>query len=69
MDPAEEVVVTAGSSNACMACLAAIPDPGDEIPTPEPAYLFYRGWGEPLGVPTRGLAMDPALSPFGGSGF
>ena len=59
VDPEEEVIVTAGSSNALMTCLTALLEPGDEILTPEPAYLFYRDWGEPLGAPTRSLPLSP----------
>lgn len=60
VDPEQEVIVTAGSSNAIMTSLTAVLEPGDEIIAPEPLYLFYRDWGEPLGARTVGVPLDPA---------
>ena len=59
VDPQNEVIVTAGSSNAIMTSLTAVLEPGDEIIAPEPLYLFYRDWGEPLGARTVGVPLDP----------
>ena len=56
----QEVIITAGSSNAIMTSLMAVLEPGDEIIAPEPLYLFYQDWGEPLGVCTVGVPLDPA---------
>ena len=60
VDPEKEVIITAGSSNAIMTSLMAVLEPGDEIIVPEPLYLFYQDWGEPLGVCTVTVPLDPA---------
>ncbi len=59
VDPEEEVIVTSGSSNAIMTVLLTVLEPGDEILAPEPLYLFYSDWGEPLGVSTVSVPLDP----------
>ena len=60
VDPDREIIVTAGSSNAIMTALLTVLRPGDEILAPEPLYLFYADWGEPLGVGTVGVPLDEA---------
>ena len=41
IDPAEEVVVTSGATEALTACLMALIDPGDEVVLIEPFYDTY----------------------------
>jgi N-succinyldiaminopimelate aminotransferase len=41
VDPATEVVVTAGATEAITACLAALVEPGDEVVLIEPLYDTY----------------------------
>jgi aminotransferase len=54
----EEVIVTAGASEAVDAALRAFVDPGDRVAVHEPTYISYVpgitfAGGEPLRVPTR----------------
>ena len=56
-DPAEEIVVTAGASEAVDAAMRAFVDPGDRVAVHEPTYISYRptitfAGGEPLAVST-----------------
>ncbi|MEF8890016.1 MAG: aminotransferase class I/II-fold pyridoxal phosphate-dependent enzyme [Haloferacaceae archaeon] len=56
-DPGEEIVVTAGASEAVDAAMRAFVDPGDRVAVHEPTYISYRptitfAGGEPLAVPT-----------------
>jgi aminotransferase len=56
-DPKEEIVVTAGASEAVDASMRAFVDPGDRVAVHEPTYVSYRptvvfAGGEPLAVPT-----------------
>jgi aminotransferase len=56
-DPEEEIVVTAGASEAVDASMRAFVDPGDRVAVHEPTYVSYRptivfAGGEPLAVPT-----------------
>ena len=41
VDPASEVVVTSGATEAITACLMALLDPGDEVVLIEPLYDTY----------------------------
>jgi aminotransferase len=56
-DPDDEIVVTAGASEAVDASMRAFVDPGDHVAVHEPTYISYRptalfAGGEPLSVPT-----------------
>jgi aminotransferase len=66
-DPAEEIVVTAGASEAVDAAMRAFVDPGDKVAVHEPTYISYRptitfAGGEPLAVPTT-AETDFVLTP------
>lgn len=57
-DPAREVLVTVGASEAIDIALRTLVGPGDEVLIPEPAYVSYRpgvllAGGIPIGIPTR----------------
>jgi aminotransferase len=57
-DPAEEVLVTAGASEAVDLAMRALVDPGDTVAIHEPTYISYVptamfAGGQPLSVPTR----------------
>ncbi|MBQ9420828.1 MAG: aminotransferase class I/II-fold pyridoxal phosphate-dependent enzyme [Lachnospiraceae bacterium] len=41
-DPASEVLVTVGGSEAIDACFRAMLDPGDEVIIPEPCFVSYK---------------------------
>jgi aminotransferase len=56
-DPAKEIIVTAGVSEALDLAVRAVIDPGDEVIVPEPSYVSYApcvvfAGGEPVMVPT-----------------
>ena len=56
-DPATEIVITSGSSEALDVCLRAIIDPGDEVLCADPSYVAYlpatvMAGGEFVPVPT-----------------
>lgn len=58
-DPAKEVLVTVGVSEALDVAFRAILNPGDEVLVPEPCYVSYIpcvafAGGTPITVPTRG---------------
>ena len=59
-DPAREILVTAGASEAVMLTILTVLDPGDEILIPEPMYLFYLDLGEYAGAKTVPLPLSPA---------
>ncbi|GAB3693614.1 pyridoxal phosphate-dependent aminotransferase [Halorubrum pallidum] len=66
-DPAEEVLVTTGASEAVDLALRALVDPGDTVAIHEPTYISYGpgvelAGGDPLAVPTR-AEDDFALTP------
>ena len=57
-DPATEVLVTVGGSEAIDACVRAITAPGDEIIIPQPSYVCYEpivrlAGGVPVIIETR----------------
>ena len=57
-DPAKEVLVTAGASEAVDLAMRALVDPGDTVAIHEPTYISYVptamfAGGQPLSVPTR----------------
>ncbi len=66
-DPATEMVITVGASEALAATLAAIIDPGDEVIVAEPTYVAYVpdiifSGGRPVFVPCHpedGWQLDP----------
>lgn len=56
-DPAKEIIVTVGGSEAIDLALRALITPGDEILIPEPCYISYSpitaiGGGVPVGIET-----------------
>jgi aminotransferase len=65
-DPASEVIVTAGVSEALDLAVRAVIDPGDEVIVPEPSYVSYTpcvvfAGGVPVMVPTsaeQGFAVS-----------
>ena len=65
--PDEEIVVTAGASEAVDAAMRAFVDPGDTVALHEPTYISYRptvrfAGGEALSVPTS-AADEFVLTP------
>ncbi|WP_265111528.1 pyridoxal phosphate-dependent aminotransferase [Halosolutus halophilus] len=57
-DPAEEIIVTAGASEAVDLAFRAFVDPGDTVAIAQPSYISYEpgvifAGGEVLPVPTR----------------
>ncbi|GGF99353.1 aminotransferase class I/II-fold pyridoxal phosphate-dependent enzyme [Paenibacillus abyssi] len=56
-DPAKEILVTVGGSEAIDLALRALISPGDEVLVPEPCYISYSpitalGGGVPVGIET-----------------
>src|SRR4051794_11218329 len=56
-DPADELLVTVGVSEALLLALMATMEPGDEVIVPEPCFVAYQptvvfGGGVPVAVPT-----------------
>ena len=56
-DPASEILITVGVSEALDLALRAIVDPGDEVIMPDPCFVAYRpgvimAGGDPVMVPT-----------------
>ena len=58
-DPATEVLVTAGATEAIAAALLALCDPGDEILAFEPTYDSYRAGAAMAGARLRSVALVP----------
>lgn len=54
----DEIIVTAGASEAIFSCFLSFLDPGDEVIIPEPMYVYYRDWAEFAGANTLPLPMD-----------
>ncbi|MBI2845778.1 MAG: aminotransferase class I/II-fold pyridoxal phosphate-dependent enzyme, partial [Chloroflexi bacterium] len=57
-DPATELIITVGVSEALLSSLLALIDPGDEVIVPEPSFVAYKpgvifAGGRPLVVETR----------------
>ena len=57
-DPDEEILVTAGASEAIDVAMRALVNPGDTVAVHQPSYISYVpgvvfAGGEPLSVPTR----------------
>jgi aminotransferase len=66
-DPGEEILVTAGASEAVDVAMRAFVNPGDTVAIPDPAYISYVpsvtfAGGDPLPVPTR-EANDFVVTP------
>lgn len=68
-DPAKEIVVTVGASEALDAALRALVDPGDEVLIPEPSFVCYKpctvlAGGVPVPIETKaedGFKLTPEL--------
>jgi len=58
-DPAREVVVTSGATEAITACLMAVLDPGDECVLIEPLYDTYLPVVRMLGAMPRLVRLQP----------
>lgn len=58
-DPAREVVVTSGATEAITACLMALLDPGDEVVLIEPLYDTYLPVVKLLGAVPRLVRLEP----------
>lgn len=59
VDPAREVVVTSGATEAITACLMAVLDPGDEVVLIEPLYDTYLPVVRLLGAVARLVRLSP----------
>lgn len=59
VDPASEVVVTSGATEAITACLMALLDPGDEVVLIEPLYDTYLPVVRMLGAVPRLVRLEP----------
>ena len=59
VDPASEVVVTSGATEAITACLMAVVDPGDEVVLIEPLYDTYAPVVRLLGATPRFVRLAP----------
>ncbi len=75
-DPADEIVITVGVSEALVCAMLATIDPGDQVIVPEPSFVAYKpavmfAGGEPVVVETRsedsfqvtGEAIERAVTP------
>ncbi len=68
-DPAKEIVVTVGASEALDVALRALVDPGDEVLIPEPSFVCYKpctvlAGGVPVPIETKaedGFKLTPEL--------
>ncbi len=68
-DPAKEIVVTVGASEALDAALRALVEPGDEVLIPEPSFVCYKpctilAGGVPVPIETKaedGFKLTPEL--------
>ena len=65
LDPDEEVLVTAGATEAIAAALLALCEPGDEVLTFEPFYDSYRAAASMAGATLSVVTLEP---PAGGDG-
>jgi N-succinyldiaminopimelate aminotransferase len=59
VDPATEVLVTAGATEAIAAAVLALCDPGDEILAFEPTYDSYRAVAAMAGARLRAVTLVP----------
>ena len=68
-DPAREIAVTVGASEALDAAIRALVDPGDEVLIPEPSFVCYKpctilAGGIPVAIETtaeNGFKLTPEL--------
>ncbi len=63
IDPASELIVTAGSKAAVQMAFMTILDPDDEVLVPEPGWVSYTEQiklcgGQPIGVPLQASTFD-----------
>lgn len=49
-DPAKEIIVTVGASEAIFISMISLLNPGDEVLVPEPMFVYYADWGELAGA-------------------
>ena len=54
----DEIIVTAGGSEAVLFAFMACLDPGDEIIVPEPAYANYMAFADSAGIRIRPLPSN-----------
>ena len=66
VDPATEVLVTAGATEAIAASVLALCGPGDEVVVLEPAYDAYAAVVALAGAVQRSVALRPGGGPGGG---
>ena len=66
IDPATEVVVTSGATEALFVSLAAVLNPGDEVVVFEPLYDTYVPAIRMLGATPRPVRLLPPATPGGG---
>lgn len=59
VDPAAEIVVTSGATEAITACLMALLDPGDEVVLIEPLYDTYLPVVRMLGAVPKLVRLEP----------
>ncbi len=59
IDPAQEVVVTSGATEAITACLMALLNPGDEVVVFEPIYDTYLPIVRMLGAVPKVVRLNP----------
>jgi len=59
IDPAREVIVTSGATEALAACLMAVLNPGDEVVLIEPLYDTYLPVVQMLGCTARCVRLTP----------
>jgi len=55
---ADEIIITAGASEAILFAIQSIMDPGDEIIIPEPFYANYNGFATNAGLNVRPIKSD-----------
>jgi len=53
----EEVIVTAGASEAIFCAFVTFLNPGDEVIIPEPMYVYYKDWADFAGASTVPLPL------------
>lgn len=58
-DPAGEVIVTCGATEAIVAALMAVARPGAEIVLVEPTYDSYRPMAQAAGLAVRSVVLSP----------
>lgn len=56
-DP-EQVIITAGATEAIFIALQAILNPGDEVLVPDPMYVYYEGWSNLSGAKCVSIPLE-----------